>query len=87
MKKRIIKKSIINFILIVVLSLIGNMSNVRAIDENENLEQKRLELKNKINEAGKNLENISVELTDNLEAIAKLDEEIYKYEEKICPLK
>lgn len=83
MKKRIIKKSIINFILIVVLSLIGNMSNVKAIDEMENLEQKRLELKDKINEAGKNLENISVELTDNLEAIAKLDEEIYKYEEKI----
>jgi len=49
----------------------------------EELEQKRIELKQKIDEAGKNIENIEVELTRNLEQINKLDQEIYEYEEQI----
>lgn len=55
---------------------------VQALTSNE-LEQKRVELKEKISEAGINLENINIELTENLEAINKLDQEIYDYEEQI----
>lgn len=47
------------------------------------LEQRRLELQQKIDEAGKNIENIEVELTRNLEDINELDQEIYEYEEQI----
>lgn len=63
-----------------VIIIIG--TSVKAITSSE-LEQKRIELKEKITEAGKNIENINVELTENLELINKLDEEIYNYEEQI----
>lgn len=52
-------------------------------ENNQNLEQRRIELRQKIEAEGKNLENISVELTKNLEEINELDGEIYEYEEQI----
>ena len=67
---------------ITALIIIGNIQTVQALTASE-LEQKRIDLKSKIDEAGKNLENINVELTENLEEISKLDEEIYTYEEQI----
>lgn len=67
---------------IMVLLIAGGLTVVQALSPME-LEQKRIELKNKIDEAGKNLENINVELTENLEAINNLDKEIYEYEEQI----
>lgn len=65
---------------LLVIIIVG--TSVKAIKSSE-LEQKRIELKEKISEAGKNIENINVELTENLEVINKLDEEIYNYEEQI----
>lgn len=65
---------------LLVIIIVG--TSVKAITSSE-LEQKRIELKEKISEAGKNIENINVELTENLEVINKLDEEIYNYEEQI----
>ena len=65
-----------------VLLIAGGLTVVQALSPIE-LEQKRVELKNKIDEAGKNLENINVELTENLEAINNLDKEIYEYEDQI----
>ena len=67
---------------IMVLLIAGGLTVVQALSPIE-LEQKRIELKNKIDEAGKNLENINVELTENLEAINNLDKEIYEYEDQI----
>ena len=65
-----------------VLLIAGGFTVVQALSPIE-LEQKRIELRNKIDEAGKNLENINVELTENLEAINNLDKEIYEYESQI----
>lgn len=67
---------------ITALLIIGSLSIVKGLTATE-LEQRRAELKNKINEAGKSIENINIELTENLEAINKLDEEIYSYETQI----
>ena len=67
---------------IMALLIIGSLNIVKGLTATE-LEQRRAELKNKINEAGKSIENINVELTENLEAINKLDEEIYSYETQI----
>ena len=64
------------------LLIIGSLNIVKGLTATE-LEQRRAELKNKINEAGKSIENINIELTENLEAINKLDEEIYSYETQI----
>ena len=68
--------------IIMVLLIAGGFTVVQALSPIE-LEQKRIELRNKIDEAGKNLENINVELTENLEAINNLDKEIYEYESQI----
>lgn len=68
--------------IITALLIICNYNVVKALTRSE-LEQKRIELQIKIEEAGKNIENIQVELTENLEAINALDEEIYLYEEQI----
>lgn len=65
-----------------VLFIIGSVTAAKALDSDE-LEKQRAELRQKIDQAGKSLENINVELTENLEAIHKLDEEIYGYEEQI----
>lgn len=67
---------------IMVLLIIGLCTTVQALSALE-LEQKRVELKAKIDEAGKNLEEVNVELTENLEAINNLDKEIYEYEAQI----
>ena len=67
---------------IMALLIIGSLNIVKGLTATE-LEQRRAELKNKINEAGKSIENINIELTENLEAINKLDEEIYSYETQI----
>ena len=69
-------------VIITILITLGSYNVVQALTRTE-LEQKRIELKTKIQEAGKNIESIEVELTQNLEAINKLDEEIYMYEEQI----
>ncbi len=70
------------FTIIVVILLIGNSTVANAITYSE-LEQKRMELKAKIDEADKNLEEINIDLTENLEAINNLDKDIYVYEEQI----
>lgn len=67
---------------ITALLIIGSLNIVKGLTATE-LEQRRAELTNKINEAGKSIENINIELTENLEAINKLDEEIYSYEMQI----
>lgn len=67
---------------ITALLIIGSLNIVKGLTATE-LEQRRAELTNKINEAGKSIENINIELTENLEAINKLDEEIYSYETQI----
>ena len=67
---------------IMALLIIGRLNIVKGLTTTE-LEKRRAELKNKINEAGKSIENINIELTENLEAINKLDEEIYSYETQI----
>lgn len=72
----------IYIVIITILLALGSYNVVNALTESE-LEQKRIELKTKIEETGKNLENIEVELTKNLEAINALDQEIYLYEEQI----
>lgn len=69
-------------VIVAILLAIGSCNVVNALTQSE-LEQKRIELNEKIEEAGKNIENIEVELTESLEAINALDEEIYLYEEQI----
>lgn len=76
MKKRVC------LIAITVLFIIFGIRFVQAVDYSE-LEQRRIELRQKISEAGQSLENINVELTDNLEQISKLDEEIGGYETEV----
>lgn len=75
-------KKICVTVITAVLIIMGGYTIVYSLTQGE-LEQKRLELKAKIDEAGKNIENIEVQLTENLEAINKLDEEIYTYQEQI----
>lgn len=69
---------------ITALLIIGGCykTTVQAITSSE-LEQRRIELREEINKAGKNLENINVQLTENLEAINNLDEQIGEYETQI----
>jgi len=80
MKGKVVKK--VCTIIIAILLVLGSYNVVNALTDAE-LQQKRIELNQKIEEAGKNIENIEVELTENLEAINALDEEIYLYEEQI----
>ena len=68
--------------IVAILLLLGSYNVVNALTQSE-LEQKRIELNEKIKAAGKNIENIEVELSETLEAINSLDEEIYLYEEQI----
>ena len=69
-------------IAIAFLLIIGVTRLSYAISDSE-LEQRRIELKEKIDKAGKDLENINVELTQNLQEISKLDASIGEYEEKV----
>ena len=57
--------------------------NTENTENTEELAKRRAELKEKISEAGQDLENIDVQLTENLETISKLEEEIEEYEKKI----
>lgn len=75
------KKLCLTVITSLLIMLFG-YTIVYALTPNE-LEQRRLELQQKIDEAGKNIENIEVELTRNLEDINELDQEIYEFEEQI----
>ena len=68
--------------IIIAILIIGNYTTVNAMTYSE-LEQRRMELKEKIDEADKNLEEINIDLTENLEAINNLDKDIYVYEEQI----
>lgn len=70
---------------ITALLITGSLVTVQALSAAE-IEQKRIELKEKINEAGKNLESINIELTENLEKINELEEDIYAYEKQIKTL-
>lgn len=72
----------IYIVIITIIIALGSYNVVNALTNSE-LEQKRIELNEKIEQAGKNIENIEVELTETLEAINALDEEIYLYEEQI----
>ena len=76
------KKRICLTVITVVLIIIIGFNAVQAITYSD-LEQKRVELRNKINEAGKSLENINVELTEKLDEINKLDGEINTYEKQV----
>lgn len=67
---------------VTALLIFGSYATVQAITSSE-LEQRRAELKNQINQAGKSLENVNLELTENLEAISNLNEEIGEYETQI----
>lgn len=80
MKGKTVKK--ICVVIVAMILLLGSYNVVNALTDSE-LQQKRIELNEKIQEAGKSLENIEVELTETLEAINALDEEIYLYEEQI----
>ena len=75
-------KKTIYFTIVLTLLVSLSFTTVQAIDIGE-LEQQRLELKEKISKSGVDLENINIELTDNLEEINKLNEEIYEYENQI----
>ncbi len=76
------KKKICLAVITALLIISGCYKTVQAITSSE-LEQRRIELREEINKAGKNLENINVQLTENLEAINKLDERIGEYESQI----
>ena len=76
------KKKICLAVITALLIIIGSYVTVQAITSSE-LEQRRIELREEINKAGKNLENINVQLTENLEAINTLDEQIGEYETQI----
>ena len=76
------KKKICLAVITALLIISGCYKTVQAITSSE-LEQRRIELREEINKAGKNLENINVQLTENLEAINNLDEQIGEYETQI----
>ena len=76
------KKKICLAVITALLIISGCYKTVQAITSSE-LEQRRIELREEINKAGKNLENINVQLTENLEAINNLDEQIGEYESQI----
>ena len=76
------KKKICLAVITALLIIGGCYKTVQAITSSE-LEQRRIELREEINKAGKNLENINVQLTENLEAINNLDEQIGEYETQI----
>lgn len=75
-------KKICITVITAILILMCGYTITNALTPTE-LEQKRAELKAKIDAAGKNIENIEVELTEHLEEINKIDEKIYEYEEQI----
>ena len=75
-------KKICVIIITAILLVLSLYNVVNAITRAE-LEQQRIELQLKIEETGKNLENIQVQLTENLEQINALDAEIYNYEKQI----
>jgi murein DD-endopeptidase MepM/ murein hydrolase activator NlpD len=77
-----VKKKICLAVITALLIIGGCYKTVQAITSSE-LEQRRIELREEINKAGKNLENINVQLTENLEAINNLDEQIGEYETQI----
>jgi peptidase M23B len=77
-----VKKKICLAVITALLIISGCYKTVQAITSSE-LEQRRIELREEINKAGKNLENINVQLTENLEAINNLDEQIGEYETQI----
>ena len=76
------KKKICLAVITALLIIGGCYKTVQAITSSE-LEQRRIELREEINKTGKNLENINVQLTENLEAINNLDEQIGEYETQI----
>lgn len=76
------KKKICLAVITALLIISGCYKTVQAITSSE-LEQRRIELREEINKAGKNLENINVQLTENLETINNLDEQIGEYETQI----
>lgn len=76
------KNKICLAVITALLIIGGCYKTVQAITSSE-LEQRRIELREEINKAGKNLENINVQLTENLEAINNLDEQIGEYETQI----
>ena len=73
MKGKIVKK--ICIVIVAILIILGSYNVVNALTESE-LEQKRIELNLKIEEAGKNIEGLEVELTQNVFAKAILTEDI-----------
>ncbi len=75
------KKICLTTIFIIIFSL-GIYGTVKAVT-NDELETRRQELEEKIEQYGIDIENIQVELTDTLEKINDLDKQIYEYEDEI----
>lgn len=61
---------------------IGIYGTVQAVTSSE-LEERRKELREQIEQSGLEIENIQIELTDVLEKMNELDKQIYDYEESI----
>lgn len=61
---------------------IGIYGTVQAVTSSD-LEERRQELREQIEQSGLEIENIQIELTDVLEKMNELDKQIYDYEESI----
>lgn len=78
-------KKIMLTILLIILFLISICGIVLA-ENLEDLQNKKDELQNQINESNEKIEEIQIELTENLEQLNNLNEKIYTYESEIASL-
>lgn len=78
-KKRIL------IIFIILLSLIG-LCGIVVAENLEDLQNKKSDLQNQINESNEQIQEIKIELTENLEQLNTIEEKIYNYESEISLL-
>lgn len=78
-KKRIL------IIFIILLSLIG-LCGIVVAENLEDLQNKKSDLQNQINESNEQIQEIKIELTENLEQLNSIEEKIYNYESEISLL-
>lgn len=79
------KKKIILIFLLIILFVISICGIVLA-ENLEDLQNKKNELQNQINESNEQIEEIQIKITDNLEQLNNLNEKIYTYESEIANL-
>jgi len=79
------KKKIILIFLLIILFVISICGIVLA-ENLEDLQNKKNELQNQINESNEQIEEIQIKITDNLEQLNNLNEKIYTYESEISNL-